>query len=135
MRSIEEQMKEIKRRKGIYQAMKDLRKKIIAEVISAFGCVIMMIAVICFLPELRQVSEQAPVRPYGSLILALPAAGYVLIALLSFALGVAVTLLCQHWKQRKDLERARTAGTRKEERARFSRTRCDTAHGMEREIE
>ena len=58
MRSIEEQMKEIKRRKGIYQAMKDLRKKIIAEVISAFGCVIMMIAVICFLPELRQVSEQ-----------------------------------------------------------------------------
>ena len=69
----------------------------------------MMIAVICFLPELRQASEQAPVRQYGSLILALPAAGYVLIALLSFALGVAVTLLCQHWKRQKELERVRTA--------------------------
>ena len=105
MRSIEEQMKEIKRRKGIYQAMKTLRRKMIAEAVSAGACVVMMIAVICFLPEFRQTSEQAPIRQYGSLILALPAAGYVLIALLSFALGVAVTLLCQHWKQRKEKER------------------------------
>ena len=104
MRSIEEQMKEIKRRKGIYQDMKALRRKMIAGAVSAFGCAAMMIAVICFLPELRQASEQAPIRQYGSLILALPAAGYVLIALLSFALGVAVTLLCQHWKQRKERE-------------------------------
>ena len=105
MRSIEEQMKEIKRRKQIYQAMKSLRRKMIAEAVSAGACVVMMIAVLCFLPDLRQASEQAPVRQYGSLILALPAAGYVLIALLSFALGVAVTLLCQHWKQRKEKER------------------------------
>ena len=105
MRSIEEQMNEIKRRKGIYQAMKTLRSKIIAEIVSAGVCIAMMIAVICFLPDLRQASEQAPVRQYGSMILALPAAGYVLITLLSFALGVIVTLLCQHWKQRKDKER------------------------------
>ena len=124
MRSIEEQMKEIKRRKEIYQAMKSLRRKMIAEAVSAGICVVMMIAVICFLPELRLASEQAPVRQYGSLILALPAAGYVLIALLSFALGVAVTLLRQHWKRRKDLERASTAGT----------SASRTAHGMEREI-
>ena len=105
MRSIEEQMKEIKRRKEIYQAMKSLRRKMIAEAVSAGVCVVMMIAVVSFLPELRLASEQAPVRQYGSLILALPAAGYVLIALLSFALGIAVTLLCQHWKQRKEKER------------------------------
>ena len=105
MRSIEEQMEEIKRRKSIYQDMKALRRKMIAEAISAGACVVMMIAVICFLPELRQASEQAPIRQYGSLILALPAAGYVLIALLSFALGVAITLLCQHWKQQKEKER------------------------------
>lgn len=105
MRSIEEQMKEIKRRKGVYQAIKSLRRKMLAETVSAGACVVMMIAVVCFLPKLRQASEQAPIRQYGSLILALPAAGYVLIALLSFALGVAVTLLCQHWKQRKEKER------------------------------
>ena len=125
MHSIEDQMKEIKRLNGIYQAMKSLRRKMIAEAVSAGVCVVMMISVVSFLPELRQASEQAPIRQYGSLILALPAAGYVLIALLSFALGVAVTLLCQHWKQRRDLERALTAGT----------SASCTAHGMEREIE
>ena len=109
MRSIEEQMTEIRRRKGIYQAMKALRHKMIAEAVSAGICAAMMIAVVIFLPELQQASEQAPVRQYGSLILALPAAGHVLIALLSFVLGVAVTLLCQHWKRQKDLERVRTA--------------------------
>ena len=125
MRGIEEQMKEIKRRREIYQAMKSLRRILIAEAVSAGACAAMMIAVISFLPELRQASEQAPVRQYGSLVLALPAAGYGLIALLSFALGVVVTLLCQHWKQRKELERARTAGT----------SASRTAHGMERELE
>ena len=125
MRSIEEQMKEIKRRKGIYQAMKSIRRKMIAEALSAGSCVIMMIAVICFLPELRQASGQTPVRQYGSLIIAFPSAGYVLIALLSFALGVAVTLLCQHWKQKKELERAPTAG---------ASVSC-TTHEREREIE
>ena len=64
----------------------------------------MLIAVICFLPELRQASEQTPIRQYGSLILTLPAAGHVMVALLSFILGVAVTLLCRHWKQRKKQE-------------------------------
>ena len=105
MRSIEEQMKEIKRRKDIYQAMKSLRRKMIAEAVSAGACIALIIAVVCFLPELRQASEQAPIRQYGSMILALPAVGYVLIGLLSFALGVAVAFLCQHWKQRKEKER------------------------------
>ena len=105
MRSIEEQMTEIKRRKGIYQDIKTLRRKMIAEMVSAGICIAMMIAVICFLPELWQASGQAPIRQYGSLILVLPAAGYVLVALLSFVLGIIVTLLCQHWKKRKEKER------------------------------
>lgn len=105
MRSIEDQMKEIRRRKEIYKAMKSLRRRIIAEAAVCGACVVMMIAAITFLPEIRLASEQTPIRQYGSLILVLPAAGYVLIALLSFILGVAVTLLCQHWKQRKEKER------------------------------
>ena len=105
MRSIEEQMKEIERRKGVYQALKSLRSKLIAEAVTAGACVVMMIAVFCSLPELRQVSEQAHVRQYGSLILALPPAGYALAALLSFVLGAAVTLLSLHWKKWKEKER------------------------------
>ena len=105
MRSIEEQMKEIRRRKGILQAVKSLRRKMIAEAAAAGVCVLMMIAVFRFLPDLRQASEQAPIRQYGSLILALPAAGYVAVALLSFALGVIAALLCRHWKERKEKER------------------------------
>ena len=62
MHSIEDQMKEIKRLKGIYQAMKSLRRKMIAEAVSAGVCVVMMISVVSFLPELRQASEQAPIR-------------------------------------------------------------------------
>ena len=105
MRSTEDQMKEIKRRKEIYQSMRSLRRKMVTEAIVAGGCIAMMIVVICFLPELHLASEQAPIRQYGSLILALPAAGYVMIALFAFVLGVALTLLCQHWKQRKEKER------------------------------
>lgn len=37
MRGIEEQMQEIKRRKGVYQAMKSLRRKMIAEAAEGKG--------------------------------------------------------------------------------------------------
>lgn len=105
MRSIEEQMKEIRRRKAIYQSIKDLRRKIIIEASVSGVCTAMMIMVVCFLPRINEVAVQAPIRQYGSMILSVPSVGYVLIALLSFILGVAVTLLCQHWKQRKEKER------------------------------
>ena len=39
------------------------------------------------------------------MVLKMPSVGYVLIALLAFILGVAVILLCQHWKQKKEKER------------------------------
>ena len=105
MRRIEEQMEEIRRRKEIYQALKSLRRKMVMEAVSAGACVALLGLVAGYLPELRQASEEAPIRQYGSMILMLPAAGYVLVAILSFALGVAVTLLCQHWKKWKEKER------------------------------
>ena len=105
MRSIEEQMQDINRRKDVYKTMKTLTKKIIAEVISSCVCVAMMITVIYFLPEIRQASEQAPIRQYGSMVLTVSTVGYILIAILSFILGVVFTVLCQHWKQRKEKER------------------------------
>ena len=94
MRSIDDQMQEILRRKEIYQAMKALRQKMLLETAVCDGCGALLIAVIAFLPRLNAFTDQAPIRQYGSMVLKMPSLGYVLIALLAFILGVAVTLLC-----------------------------------------
>ena len=104
MRDIKDQMREINRRKEIYASMKALRQKMIAEAVACAVCAAMLIAVVCFLPRIQQASEQAPVRQYGSMILEMPAVGYVLVALLAFILGVVVSQLCSHWKQWKKKE-------------------------------
>ena len=39
---------------------------------------------------------------YGSFLLSREAGGYVLIALIAFVLGVAVTLLCLHYRKKQD---------------------------------
>ena len=105
MRSVEEQMKEIQRRKAIYQAIKTIRQKIIMEASVCGVCAVLMIAVFHLLPGLEQAAVQAPARQYGSMILSVPSVGYVLTALLAFIFGVAVTLLCRHWRQWKEKER------------------------------
>jgi len=104
MQSIEDQMKEIRRRREIYQSMKTLRKKMLIEAVICGVSAAMMIGVICVLSEIRTVSEQASARQYGSFILKMPAAGYVLIGLISFVLGLTVGLLCQQYRKRKELE-------------------------------
>ena len=104
MREIKDQMQEIKRRKEIYAAVKALRQKMIAEAAACAVCAAVLVAVVCFLPRIRQLSEQAPIRQYGSMILEMPVVGYVLVALLAFILGMMVSMLCQHWKQRKKKE-------------------------------
>ena len=105
MRKVEDQMKEILRRKEIYLAIKTIRQKIILETVVCGCCAALMVAVIAFLPRLNGLSDQAPIRQYGSMVLKIPYVGYVLLALLAFILGVLVTLLCQHWKQKKQKER------------------------------
>ena len=105
MRSIDEQMKEILRRKEIYQALKAIRQKMILEAAACGGWAALLIAVVVFLPRLNVLSDQAPIGQYGSMVLKMPSIGYVLIALLAFVLGMAVTLLRQHWKQKKQKER------------------------------
>lgn len=102
MRSVEEQMKEILRRKEIYQAIKTLRQKIIVETSVCGVCAALIIVVICFLPRVNQTAEQTTIGQYGSMILYMPTVGYIVVAILAFVLGCAVTLLCQHWKRKKE---------------------------------
>ena len=104
MRSSEEQMREILRRKDIYTKAKIIRKKMIAEISTALVCLVLMITVACFLPKLDLIREQAPILQYGSMIEALPLIGYIIIAILAFAMGIAVTLACVHWQEHKKKE-------------------------------
>ena len=95
MRSIDEQMQEILRRKAAYRAAKALRRKLIAVAAACGACAAALTAVVTLLPRLDVASEQAPIRQYGSLVL----------KLLSFALGVGVTLLCRYARQYRERER------------------------------
>ncbi len=104
MRNIEEQIKEVNRRRRIYTDIKKLRQKIIGEMAAGLICVVLVIAVAGNIPALELISEQTPVKQYGSMILAVPTVGYVLVAILFFILGVVVTLLCQHYKRYKERE-------------------------------
>lgn len=104
MRGIEEQKFEINRRREIYSDMKTLRKKIIAEVSSCVAVASLIVFVVVFIPTIEKMSEQTPVKQYGSMILSLPYMGYVIIAALSFILGIVVTLLCGHIRKRREKE-------------------------------
>lgn len=105
MQDIKNQMNEIHRRKEIYNDIKSLKRKMLVEGVAGVLLSVMMIVVVGYLPKLSQVSEQTPVRQYGSLILKLPYVGYVLVALIAFILGIILTLLSQHWKKKKEKER------------------------------
>ena len=104
MRDIKDQIREVNRRREIYADMKRLRRKIIGEIAAGLICAMLVITVVCNIPALERVSEQTPIKQYGSMILAVPTVGYVLIAILFFALGIVVTLLCQHYKKYKEKE-------------------------------
>ena len=104
MRSIDDQMKEIRRRKDIYNSIKMLRRKMLAEISTCLICGSLMVVVLMFTSRLESASEQSQSLQYGSSILTMPNIGYVLIAIIAFILGVAVTLLCIHWKKRKNME-------------------------------
>ncbi|MBQ8949956.1 MAG: hypothetical protein IJ065_02185 [Eubacterium sp.] len=105
MQDIKDQMNEIHRRKEIYKDIKSLKRKIFIEGIVGVILMFMILVVIGYIPMLSQISEQTPIRQYGSLILKLPYVGYVIVAFIAFVLGIILTLLSQQWKKKKEKER------------------------------
>ncbi len=75
MRDIKDQIKEVNRRREIYTDLRKLRRKIIGEVAACLICVMLVVTVACNIPALERVSEQTPVRQYGSMILVVPTVG------------------------------------------------------------
>ena len=105
MRTTDEQMREILRRKEVYGESRALRRKMALEGTVCGVCAALMVTAVYFLPRVEGASGQTPIRQYGSMVLRLPAVGYAVIALLAFILGVAATLLCRHWRQHRQKER------------------------------
>ncbi len=104
MRDIKDQIKEVNRRREIYTDIKKLRLNIIGEMAAGLICVALVITVAGNIQSLERISEQMPIKQYGSMILTVPTVGYVLTAILFFILGVVITLLCQHYKRYKERE-------------------------------
>jgi hypothetical protein len=107
MRSTDEQLREIMRRAETVKAKRILRKRIQASAIASCACVALLIAVCFYLPRLSVIQAAPGLQQYGSLLLAAPYMGYVVVGVLAFALGICVTLLCVHWKALKQKERER----------------------------
>ena len=107
MRSTDEQLQEIMRRAEIVKEKRTIRKRLHAGALASCACVALLIAVCFCLPQLTAVSGSAGMQQFGSLLLAAPYTGYVVVGVLAFALGVCVSLLCIHWKALKQKERDR----------------------------
>lgn len=107
MRNTDEQLQEIMRRAEIVKEKRIIRKRIYASALASCVCVALLIAVCFCLPQLTVMPESSGMRHYGSLLLAAPYTGYVVVGVIVFALGVCITLLCIHWKALRQKERER----------------------------
>lgn len=104
MRSVEEQMIEINRRRKCYEYR---RKNIVTAIVGAvlFAA---LVSVMVIAPNLSESVGQNTVTVLGSTIFDEKVGGYVLVALIAFSLGICVSLWCfrakeqQNMKNRKD---------------------------------
>ena len=95
MKSIEEQMKEISRRKKRYENAR--KGRVLA--VTGSGLLLSLIAVILTAPGTEAVFERSKTTVLGSTILGAKTGGYVLAALIAFTLGVFVTLICRQYHE------------------------------------
>lgn len=105
MRSTDEQLREIIQRAEIVKEKRIMKKAILADGIASCICLALLIAAAVSLPNLKTAQAGNTASQYGSLLLAAPYIGYVIVSLLAFALGICVTLLCFHWKKWKEREK------------------------------
>ena len=94
MKSIEEQMKEISRRKTRYVRVRKNRALAIA-----CACLLMsLIAVISIAPGIEVIYKQSKITVLGSTILDAKTGGYVLVG---FTLGMLTTLICRQYRENR----------------------------------
>ncbi len=104
MRSMDEQVNEILSRREVVREKRVNRRILAANAIASCVCVILIIASSFCLPKLAVTQSENGASQYGSLLLAAPYVGYVIIGVLAFALGICVTLFCCSWKKFREQE-------------------------------
>lgn len=97
----EEELNEIMRRSKKVTLRRERRKVQLQAGVTGVFSLLAVVALI-FLPEGTMMTSEESV--YGSFLLAKESGGYVLVALISFILGVMVTLLCVRYRKLRDLE-------------------------------
>ena len=105
MRSTDDQLREIMRRAELVKEKRNVKKVIMMNAVASGLCVALLSTVAVYLPNLSPAQAGQIETRYGSLLLAAPYIGYVIVGLLAFALGVSITLLCIQWKKWKERDR------------------------------
>lgn len=91
MRSNEELMQGILQRKAVYLTQRQVRR---LTVVSA-GLTALLLTALFIVPGVTGSGEQYTAYAMGAMILGPETGGYVIVALLAFALGIVVTILIQ----------------------------------------
>lgn len=99
MRTTEIQLREILERSERVRVRRGLHKRMTVEGISALVCLVLIVGASLAVPRPACATLQNTEGSYGSLILGISWVSYVIIGLLTFALGICATLLCIHWQQ------------------------------------
>ena len=105
MRSTDEQLREIIARSDGLKEKQNIKKAILADSAAACIAAVLLLAVGLYLPQLKPSESGQTGSTYGSLLIASPYIGYIIVGLLAFALGVCLTLLCLHVKKLKEQDR------------------------------
>ena len=98
MKSIEEQMITIKRRRTYYTIKKQVRTLSATAVVLA----LLLIGALVYAPGVMGTTNAGGATVYGSTILGPDAGGYVIVAILAFILGIVVTGTIQKAKKMKE---------------------------------
>ena len=105
MRTTDEQLREILKRSDQIAEKRKLRSKMLTDAISLCACIALLIMTAAFIPRTYPLSGGNGGDHYGSLILSTSYMGYVVIGVIAFVAGVFVTLLSQHYRKLKLLEK------------------------------
>lgn len=100
MRSIDEQMMEIRQRSEKLKKEQRSRRLIFAESGAACACLALIITMAAAIPKTGSSVMNGTESNYGSLVLSGPFLSYVIIGIMAFALGICFTLLCHRLRYR-----------------------------------
>ncbi len=100
MRSIDEQMTQIRQRSEKIKKEQRQRRRLFGEAGAACACLVLIVLAAAMIPNVGDVASGGTQSDYGSLVLSGPFISHVIIGLLAFALGVCFTLLCYHLRYR-----------------------------------